>query len=344
MNNEENYEPPFAITPEILSLVAEISGRVGGLEALRSEVTVPQLRRGNRVKVIQASLAIEGNTLTLDQVTAVLEGKRILGAPREIQEVKNAFAVYEKIVDFIPSSLDDLLEGHRLMMQTLIDEAGQFRSGAVGITRGDQLVHMAPPVHLVPDQIRQLLAWLEQTKLHPLVASSIFHYEFEFIHPFTDGNGRMGRFWQTLTLSKWHGIFSLLPVESVIRDRQNDYYKALSQADSQGQSTYFVEFMLKAILEALKEVDTEQESVQETEQVEKLLSVLGTIPLSGKDLMELVGLSHRPTFLYSYLHPALEAGYIEMTNPESPRARNQKYRLTAKGKKVQKQFGVINGQ
>ena len=212
-----SYEPPFRITAAILSLVAEICEHVGRLQFSTEQVGFPELRRNSQVKTIQASLAIEGNTLSLEQVTAVLAGKRVLGAPREIQEVKNAFDAYSAMDDFEISSLHDLFDVHKLMMQTLIDEYGRFRSGGVGIKRGDDVVHIAPPADLVHAQIQQLLDWLAAADLHPFVASSVFHYEFEFIHPFQDGDGRVGRFWQTLILSNWNPLFSILPIASYLR-------------------------------------------------------------------------------------------------------------------------------
>ena len=333
------YQPPFTITSTILSLVEQIGEYIGLLRAGGDVVTMPELRRGNRIKTIQASLAIEGNTLDLEQVTAVISGKRILGQPREIQEVKNAFAAYEELPNYSPYSIDDMLSAHKLLMTALVDESGKFRSGSVGIQRGDQMVHVAPPANRIPELIKDLFKWLQDTDTHPLVASSIFHYEFEFIHPFQDGNGRIGRLWQTLILSKWNPLFALLPVESVVRDRQQEYYAALSSSDKSADGTLFTEFMLNAILQALQELElpTEQVDKQVTEQVARLLVAMGNKAYSGRELMEKLSLNHRPTFLYSYLQPALKSGFIEMTVPEKPRAKNQKYRLTSKGKIMRNQ-------
>ena len=331
------YEPPFTITPAILSLVEQIGECIGLLKADNDVVTVPELRRGNRLKTIQASLAIEGNTLDLEQVTALISGKRILGQPREIQEVKNAFAAYEELPNYSLYSIDDMLSAHKLLMTTLVDEAGKFRSGSVEIQRGKEMVHVAPPANRIPALMNDLFKWLRATDAHPLIASSIFHYEFEFIHPFQDGNGRVGRLWQTLILSKWKPLFALLPVESVVRDRQQEYYAALSSSDKSANGTLFTEFMLKAILQALQELEltTEQVSEQVTEQVARLLKSMDNQAYSGRELMETLALNHRPTFLYSYLQPALKAGLIEMTVPDKPRAKNQKYRITTKGKQYQ---------
>lgn len=328
-------DPPHTITPAILSLVAEIAAEVGRLAALSGQGTVPLLRRENRIRSIHASLAIENNTLTLEQVTAVIEGKRVLGKPSEIQEVKNAFAAYDSMPDWKPTSVKDLLAAHRLLMTGLADDAGRFRPGSVGIAKGQQVVHLAPPAARVPGLMKDLLNWLKKTDAHPLVASCIFHYELEFIHPFTDGNGRMGRLWQTLILSHWNALFAYLPVESVIRKRQSDYYQVLGACDKVGHSTAFIEFLLTALLTALREISTtDQVSDQLTDQVTALLVVLKSKTLSALDCMEALGLSHRPTFRANYLNPALDLGLVERTIPDKPNSRLQKYRLAGKGRKM----------
>jgi Fic family protein len=325
------HTPPFAITPAILSLVAEIAGEVGRLGALAGQGSVPKLRRENRIKSIHASLAIENNTLTLEQVTAVIAGKRVLGKPSEIQEVKNAFAAYEAMTGWNPSSVKDLLAAHHLLMAGLVDGAGRFRTRSVGIAQGNRVVHLAPPADRVPGLMKDLLAWLKRTDTHPLVAGSVFHYELEFIHPFADGNGRMGRLWQTLILSRWNPLFAFLPVESVIRDRQADYYRVLGACDKAGNSTAFIEFLLAALLTALREASaTDQLTDQLTDQVKSLLKVLKTKPLSAVECMTRLKLSHRPTFRTNYLNPALKQGLIERTIPEKPNSRLQKYRLSTK--------------
>ena len=296
---------------------------------MKGKRIVPKLRRQNRIKTIQASLQIEGNTLSLEQVTAVLEGKRILGQPKEIQEVRNAFDAYEAMADFSPASQKDLFYGHKLLMESLVDTAGSFRTSSVGIFKGSNVAHVALPAKRVPELMDNLLNWLKNTDEHPLVSSSVFHYELEFIHPFEDGNGRIGRFWQTLILSKWRDVFVLLPIESVVRDRQNDYYRVLGNADKQGDATGFIVFMLESIQQAIAEVatKTDHESDQVTDQVAKLLKALRSGPKSAAELMSNLGLSHRPTFRKNYLHPAMDAGLIKMTNPGSPNAKNQKYTL-----------------
>lgn len=330
------YQPPYQITPAILNRVADISELLGRWSATSKDTLSPQLRRDNRIKTIQASLAIENNTLSVEQVTAVLDGKRVLGLPREIQEVRNAFIAYEQLTEWNPHSTNDLLTAHGLLMAGLLDDAGAFRSGGVGIYRGEALLHMAPPASRVPVLIQDLVNWLATSNVHPLIASCIFHYEFEFIHPFADGNGRMGRLWQTLMLSHWNPILAYLPVETVIRSQQQTYYQTLEQSDKAGDSTVFIAFMLEALHTAMTEVvTTDQVIVQVTDQVKRLLMML-----DGKDaqklaeLMTSLALQHKRTFRANYLNPALAAELVEMTQPDAPRSPSQKYRLTAKGRDV----------
>ena len=226
-----------------------------------------------------------------------------------------------------PYSVKDMLLAHKILMNELTKEAGTFRSGGVGIFAGEQLVHMAPPANQVPNLIKELVDWAKKAEVHPLVKSCVFHYEFEFIHPFADGNGRMGRMWQTLLLYKWKSLFGWLPIETLIKERQDEYYKVLGECDHSADSGRFIEFLLQAIYDALCEiVDTEQVGEQVTEQVEKLLEIIGDKEYSTKELMELLKLKHRPTFRDNYLLPALELGYIEMTIPDKPRSSKQRYR------------------
>lgn len=328
-------DPPFSITSKILDQVAQIAeeiGRLGLGDSMAS--SVPKLRRNNRIKSIHASLAIENNSLSLDQVTALIEGKRVLGPPSEIREVENAFAAYEAMTDWQPHVIDDLLAAHGILMAGLMDQPGAFRSGGVGIAQGENVVHVAPPANLVPQLVADLFAWLEATDTHPLIASCVIHYELEFIHPFADGNGRMGRLWQTLILSHWKSSLAWLPVEEVIRERQSDYYRVLAACDGVGNSTQFIEFLLEALLVALRKIAmsqsadevTDQVGDQVSDQVRTLLKALAPGPLSAVECMAKIGLSHRPTFRKNYLHPALKAGLVERTIPEKPNSRLQKYR------------------
>jgi len=323
----ESYEPPFSLTPAILDLVAQIAEEAGRLGLGRAGAIAPRLRRENRIRSIQASLAIENNSLSLEQVTAVVAGKRILGPAREVLEVKNAFLAYEKLTEWKPYSSRDLLAAHEILMKGLADFAGQYRKGAVGIAKGDRIVHLAPPASRVPLLMKDLLAWLRRTKVHPLVASCVFHYELEFIHPFDDGNGRIGRLWQTLILSRWKAPLAWLPVESVIRERQAAYYEALAASDRAGQSTPFLVFLLTALRDAMLELTpTDQVSDQVSDQVAALLKRLGNRTLGATELMAAMGLNHRPTFRKNYLTPALEGGWIERTLPDKPNSPLQKYR------------------
>lgn len=322
------YEPPFTLTPRLLALVMEIGETLGRLTAQKGLPAPPALRRGNRLRSIQASLAIENNSLTLEQVTAVIAGKRVLGPPKEIQEVRNAFAAYEAMEAWNPESVKHLLAAHKLLMAGLVDHPGRFRSGGVSIAQGEKIVHLAPPAQRVPGLMKDLTVWLKRTDLHPLITSCVFHYELEFIHPFADGNGRMGRLWQTLILSRWKPLLAWLPVETVIRGRQAEYYAALAASDKAGQSTLFVEFLLSALLQALHEAAaTDQVGDQVSDQVKALLKCLAKQPLTALACMKKLGLAHRPTFRQNYLQPALKAGLIERTLPDKPNSSLQRYRL-----------------
>ena len=239
--------PPFTVSSKSINLVAEICTRLVSIGTYGESIP-PRLRRENRIKSIQSSLAIENNNLTLDEVTDVVDGKRVVGNARDILEVKNAFECYELLNGLNPCELKDLLRIHRLMMKGLQTDAGQLRSVRVGVFAGKTLIHSAPPPELVPGLISDLMSWLESSEDHPLIKSSVFHYEFERIHPFTDGNGRTGRFWHTLILSKWHEEFSWIPIETVVRERQNEYYSALAESNKRNNSEPFIDFMLESIL------------------------------------------------------------------------------------------------
>ena len=324
---DKGYTPPYTITDEILNLVSDITEILTKLTIDDKMNYNPRLRRDNRVKTIHASLAIENNSLSIEQVTDIIAGKRVLGPQNEICEVKNAFEAYEHLLELNPYLIKDMLKAHKMLMHDLTREAGTFRQGGVGVFAGDRLVHMAPPAERVPQLIKELIDWLKNDKAHPLIKSCVFHYEFEFIHPFADGNGRMGRMWHTLILYKWKPIFGWLPIETIIRERQEEYYNALGKADSKADSGVFIEFLLQAIYDSLKEYDkTEQVTVQVTEQVERLLDVIGDDIVSSKELMERLGIKHRPNFRDKYLLPAMKLGLIEMTIPDKPNSSKQRYR------------------
>lgn len=246
------YQPPFTITSDILNLVANISEAIGRLSVEFEQQKLLRLRKVNRMRTVQGSLAIEGNTLSEAQITAILEGKRVIAPPKEVQEAHNAIAAYEAIGSWQPSSSEDLLAAHRVLMAGLVAEAGRYRSQGVGVMSGEQVVHMAPQADRVPKLMGELLAWLGTTDVHPLMASCIFHYEFEFIHPFSDGNGRMGRLWQTLILSKWQPIFINIPVESLVHQHQEAYYQAIRNSTAQTDCAPFILFMLQMILDAIE--------------------------------------------------------------------------------------------
>jgi len=331
------YQPPYTITPEILNRVASISEAIGWLTVLTDQAKALRLRRINRIRTIHGSLAIEGNTLSEAQITAILEGKRVIAPPREVQEVKNALAAYDRFYTWKPSSEKDLLEAHRILMSGLIDEAGVYRHGGVGVMAGQQVIHMAPPADRVPHLMADLFAWLVATDAHPLIASSVFHYEFEFIHPFADGNGRMGRLWQSLILTRWNPLFADIPVESLIFEHQPEYYQAIQESTQKTDSAPFIAFMLRMILDTVTS-SAPQVSPQVTPQVGELMAAIRG-EMGREALQSALGLSDRKSFRERYLKPALTDGLIEMTIPDKPNSRLQKYRLTDKGRQWLTQHG-----
>ncbi|MEL6263942.1 MAG: Fic family protein [Cyanobacteria bacterium J06631_9] len=300
----------------------------------------PQLRKQNRIQTIQSTLAIEGNTLTIEQVTAILEGKRVLGQPREIQEVKGTIQAYESLPSLDQASSADFLTAHGQLMGGVFAEAGRFRKSGVGIQKNGQIVHMAPPAKRVPKLMADLFEWTKASESHALVKSCVFHYELEFIHPFMDGNGRMGRLWQTLILGQWNDFFFSLPIESVIKNKQMRYYQALEAADKAADSTIFIEFMLEVISDALyqgqqtfaqpqnESGDQVSDQVDQVgDQVKALLKVMDDGQYwSTQALMQALNLYRKPTFRKHYLNPALQAGLIVRQYPDSPRSPRQKYK------------------
>ena len=243
-----NQKPPFEITNQIISDVAEIAELMGKFSVTNQLSTNPTLRRGNRIRTIHGSLAIEQNTLSLEQVTAVLDGKQVLAPPKDIAEVKNAYEIYERLDQLDPYSVDDLLTAHGILTRGLVEESGQFRSRPVGVVDSQgNILHFGTLPQYVPDLVMELLDWVKTSQVHMLIRSCVFHYELELIHPFADGNGRVGRLWHTLLLSRWNPVFAWLPVESIIHDRQQEYYAAINASNEAGESTVFIEFMLSAI-------------------------------------------------------------------------------------------------
>ena len=249
-----NKKPPFEITNRMIDHVAEIAELLGKLNVTDALSSNPTLRRSNRIRTIHGSLAIEQNTLSLEQVTAILNGKHVLAPPKDIAEVKNAYEIYERLDELDPYSVDDLLTAHGIMTRGLVEESGMFRTRPVGVVDSEgHVLHFGTLPQYVPDLVMALLEWTKTSEVHMLIRSCVFHYELELIHPFTDGNGRVGRLWHTLLLSKWNSAFAWLPVESIIHDRQQEYYAAINASNDAGESTVFIEFMMSAIKASLIE-------------------------------------------------------------------------------------------
>ncbi len=317
-----SYQPPFSITPAVINLIARISEQLGRLSVQPAYDL--RLRRVNRIRTIQGSLAIEGNTLSEQQITAILDGKAVVAPPREVQEVKNAILAYDKMNQWQPHVEPDLLQAHEALMAGLIDECGVYRQGSVGVMRGSEVVHMAPPAGRVALLMADLLQWVKTSEHHPLVMSSVFHYEFEFIHPFADGNGRMGRLWQSLILQQWNPMFADMPIESLVYQHQQDYYHALQESTEHSDSVHFIQFMLERILDTISQL-TPQDDPQVTPQVKLMLDGMKG-EMSREELQHMLGLQDRKSFRERYLKPALKAGLIEMTYPDKPNSKLQKYR------------------
>ncbi|UTC67179.1 MULTISPECIES: Fic family protein [unclassified Treponema] len=293
-----SYEPPFKITSKAINLISQISEKIGEINNLENTEQSVQLRKKNRIRTIHSSLAIENNSLSIEQITAIIEGKRVLGPPNEIQEVKNAVQAYELLLNLNPYNQKDLLKAHQLMMNDLVKHSGKYRKGGVGIFDGKDVVHVAPPADRVPFLMNDLFAWLKNSDAHPLIKSCVFHYEFEFIHPFEDGNGRMGRLWQTVILTAWKPIFAWLPIETLIKENQKLYYKALGISDSNADSTEFIEFMLSIILKTIKEIiATELKITQKITQKitvnqQKIIAAVKNNPyITQEELAEIVGIA-----------------------------------------------------
>lgn len=325
-----NYKPPFTITNQMLDLVSNIMEKVGKLDNYQKLDRMPTLRRNNRIKSIHSSLKIEANSLSLNQVKDVINGKLVIGSQREIQEVKNAYKAYEMINNIDPYSIKDLCKIHGVMIYLTIKESGDFRIGEEGVfDENNNCIFVAPKPEFVQTHMKSLFSWLKENKdnLHPLILSSVFHYEFVFIHPFSDGNGRTVRLWQNVILSKWKKIFEYVPIESKIEKYQKEYYDAINECNKVGNSNIFIEFMLRMIDEELKELleNTENQLTYGDSYINKLLSVMGDVPMSAKEIMEKLNLKSKDSFRDNYLNKALEIGLVKMTIPDKPTSKNQMY-------------------
>ena len=325
-----DYKPPFTVTDKMISYISSISEKIGRITVTNSLVSKPHLRKNNRIQSIHSSVKIEANSLSLGQVRDIIDGKAVLGEQKEIQEVKNAYTAYERFSEIDPYNIKSLKQFHGIMTRYVVNESGDFRRGEEGVFNGDQCIFMAPPAQLVPQLMEELFAWMksEKDKIHPLILSSVFHYEFVFIYPFSDGNGRMARLWHTAILSKWKPVFEYIPIESQIEKFQSEYYDAIARCHVEGESTIFIEFMLFQIDRILEDIANriDEESGAFTEYIKKLLSVMEyDVPYTSAALMEKMGLKSREGFRRNYLRPAVELNLVRMTIPDKPNSRNQRY-------------------
>lgn len=326
---KEINNPPYTITNQILNTVAEISDKVGKIEIYKHLSSKPHLRRENRIKSIYSSCKIENNSLRIDEVRDVINGKKVIGPKKEIQEVLNAYKTYELIDDIDPYKISDLKKAHKELTNGLIHESGKFRKGEEGVFDGDVCIFVAPPAKRVPNLMDDLFEWMKKNNktIHPLIISSIFHFEFVFIHPFADGNGRLARFWQTLILSKWKDVFKYIPIESSIESFQNDYYKAIASSEKEGNSTFFILFMLDRINDILDDI-IKQNKNHDDDYINRLLSVMNKGEYySAVDLMNILNLKSRNNFRNLYIKPALKSKLIIMKYPKKPTSKSQKYKI-----------------
>ncbi len=322
------YKPPYTISSKMIDYVSSIMKLIGRLSGGNGLDNKPRLRRTNKINSIYSSLAIENNQLSKDQVKDIINGKLVIGPKRDILEVQNAIKCYDDILDINPYSTEDLLKYHGIMMESLVEDAGKLRLRHEGVFDSNKVIFIAPPHDIVPELISNLFEYLNNYEENILIKSCVFHYEFEFIHPFSDGNGRMGRLFQTCLLSSKEEIFAYLPIESIIKERQQEYYDAIAKCNKVGNSNIFIEFMLDAILETIIRTlkSSKEEIVGLSIQVKKLLSIMKEeVPYTTKELIELLTLKSRASFKKNYLDPALELGLVSMTLPDTPNSRNQRY-------------------
>jgi len=322
------YKPPYTVTSKMINLISAIMKQIGKLTSNSGLDNKPQLRRTNKINSIYSSLAIENNALTKNQVKDIINGELVVGPKRDILEVQNAIKVYDNILEINPFNEDDLLKYHRVMMESLVDDAGKYRFGQEGVFDGDKVIHLAPPADRVPSLMNDLFDYLCDYEESIIIKSAVFHYEFEFIHPFSDGNGRMGRFWQTCLLASEEEIFAYLPIESIIKERQQEYYDSIALSTKDGSSNRFIEFILDSILETLNRIveEVSKYSQYQSIQVKKLLQVMeDDYPYTLRELLDILNMKSRVSFKKNYLDPAINAGLIRMTFPETPSSRNQRY-------------------
>ena len=327
----DKYIPPFEITNNMLDRISSIMKSIGKLDNYKDLNKMPILRRNNRIHSIHSSLAIEANSLSFEQVKDVIDGKSVIGPQEEIQEVKNAYEAYKLIKDVDPYSIKDLKKVHGIMTYLVTEESGEFRKGNEGVfDEKGNCIHMCPPPEQVDGLIKNLFKWMKENEnnINPLILSSVFHYEYVFIHPFQDGNGRTARLWQNVILSNWEEIFEYLPIESQIKKYQEDYYKSINNCNKSGNSNEFIEFMLKMIDDTLLDLlsSASMQSSHISLYVNKLLDVMEPgVSMSSSELMEKLKMKSRISFRENYLKPALKNGLVKMTNPDKPTSKNQMY-------------------
>lgn len=325
-----NYIPPYEITNDMLLRISSIMEKLGKLDNYTSLDKTPYLRKQTKINSVHSSLAIENNSLSLNQVKDIINGKIVIGKQKDIQEVKNAYKAYEKLKDINPYSIKDLKKFHGIMTFLTLEQSGEFRKGPEGVFEGDNCIFICPPEEMIEPLMNNLFNWLKENKntIHPLILSSVFHYEFVFIHPFSDGNGRIVRLWQNAILYKWKDIFEYIPIESKIQKYQKEYYQAIAESHKNGNSNSFIDFMLKMIDETLEEAISTSTLplTNETININKLLDVMETnIPLTAKEIMTKLGIKSKETLRKQYLNPAIEKGLINLTNQDSPTSKNQRY-------------------
>lgn len=325
-----SYVPPYTISNRMLELVSDISEKVGKISSHKELESKLHLRRNNRIKSIHSSLKIEANSLSLSEVRDVINGHLVLGDQKEIQEVKNAYEAYKKIPEINPTSISELKKIHGIMTYRTVNESGVFRQGEEGVFSGDKCIFIAPPPHMVSGLMNDLISWMKRSEgvVHPLILSAVFHYEFVFIHPFADGNGRMARLWHTVILYRWRNIFEYIPLESQIERFQTEYYDAIAQCHVNGNSDVFIEFMLDMIDQILDEVilQINKSNADTSEYVKRMLDVMEyDVPYTSNAIMEALGLKSKEALRKNYIKPAIELGLIRMTLPDKPNSKNQRY-------------------